>query len=356
MNLLSITMDANSTACAVKNGEVIAAISEERFNRIKNYIGYPKEAVEYCVEQLGGKIDKIIVPSIELDPVSILVHWTRRSVTQKMEEQHKYWHPKIYGNKPDLDYMKVLPKYCDYNQYPGPKKWAEIDFEAPLEERVEQFRDFRKQMIADHLGVSKNIIEFKEHHMCHAYYAYYASPVRNKPVLCFTADGFGDYYCASLRAFDKNGNCKLLMETDQALLGRLYRFITLVLKMRPLEDEYKVMGLAPYSTEYHWKKPYKIFKKLLDVDGIDFVMKNRPKDFFFYYQKKLESCRFDAIAGGLQKYLEEMIVKWVSNAIKQTGIKNVVFSGGVSMNVKAMMEVSKIADLETLHVPPSGGR
>ena len=47
-------------------------------------------------------------------------------------------------------------------------------------------------------------------------------------------------------------------------------------------------------------------------------------------------------------------MEWVTNAIEETGVKTVVFSGGVSMNVKAMMEVSKIPSLEKLHVPGSG--
>lgn len=354
MNILSITMDANSSACAMKDGKIVAAISEERFNKVKNYIGYPKESVEYCLKQLGGKVDKVLLPSSQSDPEAVITHWTRRNVEERMREQNEYWYPKIYDNKKDLRYMEVFPEYVDYDQYPHAQEWKKIDFTASKEIRVAQFQKLRKSMVSKHIGISEDIIEFKDHHLCHAYYAYYASPIRNKPVLCFTADGFGDYYCATLRKFDENGNVETLLETDQALLGRLYRFITLNLKMKPLEDEYKVMGLAPYATEYHWRKPYEIFKELLEVDGINFKMKDKPKDFFFSYKKKLESCRFDAIAGGLQKYLEEVIVNWVTNSIEHTGIKNVVFSGGVSMNVKAMMEVSKIPNLETIHVPPSG--
>ena len=37
------------------------------------------------------------------------------------------------------------------------------------------------------------------------------------------------------------------------MLGRIYRYITLLLGMKPGQHEYKVMGLAPYGTEYHGK-------------------------------------------------------------------------------------------------------
>jgi len=353
MKILGITLDANSSACAMIEGQLVAAISEERFNKVKNYVGYPRKAVEYCLEALGGTVDKVLLPSIEMDPLLVLTHWTRRDVEQRMREQNEYWYPKIYEDK-DLNYLRVFPETADFEQYPGPHFWNQIDFGAPKEIRIKQFQGLRKQLVADHLGIELEQIEFKAHHLCHSSYAYYGSPVRNEPALSFTADGFGDYWCASLRLFDGKGKSTLLMQTDEALLGRLYRFTTLNLKMKPLEDEYKVMGLAPYATEYHWRKPYEIFRKLLEVEGVQIKLKEKPKDFFFHYKKKLESCRFDAVAGGLQKFLEEIVVEWVQNAIEETGVRNIVFSGGVSMNVKAMMEVSKIPQLKTLHVPPSG--
>ena len=353
MKLLAITLDANSSACVMVDGVPIAAISEERFNKVKNYVGYPKAAVEYCLEAAGGAVDKVLLPSPELDPVLVLTHWTRRNVQQRMDEQNKYWYPKLYKNQ-NLNYLDVFPETADYNQYPGEDFWRQIDFTAPKDERARVFRDLRKQMVAEHIGIDPAKIEFKDHHLCHSNYAYFASPIRDEPVLSFTADGFGDYWNATLRLFDENGKSTVLMETTDALLGRLYRFTTLNLKMKPLEDEYKVMGLAPYATEYHWRKPYEVFKELLKVDGINFRVLEQPQDFFFHYKKRLESCRFDAIAGGLQKFLEETVVEWVRNAIKETGVRTVVFSGGVSMNVKAMMEVAKIPELKALYVPPSG--
>ena len=353
MNILSITLDANSSACAMKDGVVIAAISEERFNKVKNYVGYPKHAVEFCANALNNKIDKVLMPSIEMDPMLVMTHWTRRNVAERIEEQKRYWHPRFYGESTQT-YTDVFPEYVDKEQYPGSEFWTKVDLSASAPKRAEQFRGMRRDLVANHLGVPSSIVEFVEHHLCHSNYAYFASPARGEKVLSFTADGFGDYYCATIRVFSEDGSSEILMQSSDAFLGRLYRYTTLNLGMKPLEDEYKVMGLAPYATEYHWRKPYEIFKELLEVDGINIRLKNKPDDFYYYYKDKLESCRFDAIAGGLQKFLEETIVEWVSNAIDETGIKTVVFSGGVSMNVKAMMEVSKISSLKKLYVPGSG--
>ena len=60
------------------------------------------------------------------------------------------------------------------------------------------------------------------------------------------------------------------------------------------------------------------------------------KDVYYSSQKALEGQRFDGIAWGLQNYLEEVLVKWVENNIKKYKIKDVILSGGVAQNIKAM--------------------
>ena len=61
----------------------------------------------------------------------------------------------------------------------------------------------------------------------------------------------------------------------------------------------------------------------------------RPKDLYFGVKKLIDTSRFDAIAGGLQAYSEELIIEWIKNCIKKTGVKNVCLAGGVGLNVKA---------------------
>ena len=63
------------------------------------------------------------------------------------------------------------------------------------------------------------------------------------------------------------------------------------------------------------EKAYNIFVDILDVDGLDFVWKNRPDDLYFHFVKKFEGYRFDGIAGALQRFTEELTIKWVKNAI-----------------------------------------
>ena len=100
------------------------------------------------------------------------------------------------------------------------------------------------------------------------------------------------------------------------MLGRIYRYITLLLGMKPAEHEYKVMGLAPYGTEYHGKNS-KFFWKFNSIDGFKIKRNKNLKDIFLQREKSLNAERFDGIAWGLQKFTEQFLTKWINNIIKK---------------------------------------
>ena len=125
--------------------------------------------------------------------------------------------------------------------------------------------------------------------------------------------------------------------------------------MRPAEHEYKLMGLAAYNTHKYGKEAYNVYADTLQVDGLSFKYKTKIKDHFFYFQEKLEGQRFDAIAYGIQKRSEELLTEWIHNGIKETGIKNIVMSGGVAQNIKANKLIAELKDLNNLFIPPGPG-
>ncbi len=69
----------------------------------------------------------------------------------------------------------------------------------------------------------------------------------------------------------------------------------------------------------------------------------------------LAGKRFDIIAAGAQRFIEDMLVQWVSNAVRETGIRKVACAGGVFMNVKANLALLEIPEVEDLYVFPSCG-
>lgn len=74
-----------------------------------------------------------------------------------------------------------------------------------------------------------------------------------------------------------------------------------------------------------------------------------------FLENKLFGRRFDNIAGALQYMTEEKVLEWVQNAVKQTGISRVAFSGGVFMNVKLNKRLQEASFLEKTYFMPSCG-
>lgn len=112
------------------------------------------------------------------------------------------------------------------------------------------------------------------------------------------------------------------------------------------------MGLAAYNSYKYGKDAYNVYAETLQVDGLGFSYKHKPKDHFFYFKEKLDGERFDAIAYGIQKRTEELLSEWISNGIKHTGVKNVIMSGGVAQNIKANQKICELPNLEKLYIPP----
>lgn len=353
MKILGVTLSYNSTAALLSEGKVLSCVNEERFTRRKNETGYPKEAIEYCLSATGTaprNLDWIALASFDVDPQRFIVkRECTFSVEDYLREQHEYWYPLFYkGEKPD--YLKIFSDKVDLTQYP--ERFSEVDFSS--NKRVQEFVRFRVKMIANHLGIPEEKVVVVNHHKAHGYYAYYGSPFRDQDVLVLTADGFGDGANATVRVV-KKGRMEHLSTSSNCDVGRIYRYATLLLGMKPGEEEYKVMGLAPYATSFVSKRPFKIFRETLRPKGMQFEYLEKPNDLYFSFKKLLDGCRFDGIAGGLQRFTEEILSQWVLNCIEETGIRTVVFSGGVSNNVKAMMKLASLPAVEAFFVCPSGG-
>ena len=85
--------------------------------------------------------------------------------------------------------------------------------------------------------------------------------------------------------------------------------------MKPAEHEYKVMGLAPYARAHDIEPILKIFKDTYYIKGLKVKIKNKIKNHYKYFKNRFEElgCRFDAIAGALQLYTEEILINWIKN-------------------------------------------
>ena len=58
----------DSAACLVRDGEIVAAAQEERFNRIKHCAGFPEQSIRYCLAAAGIGLEDLDHVGISRDP------------------------------------------------------------------------------------------------------------------------------------------------------------------------------------------------------------------------------------------------------------------------------------------------
>ena len=367
MIILGINWEQNSSASLMIDGKIVGCSSEERFSGVKNDERYPLKAINWLLKKYKIKkssIDEICFISTVWAPGYILTrHYTTFSIDDYVSEQKKVWFPRIYQNKPTSQ-MKIFNHKIDNKQFPGPsfwnpiiKKYKKIKDHVSNKNLVNEGQIIRTKVVRKHLGIKKNIkISFVDHSSGHAAYAYFGSSEKFKKKLVITIDAFGDYLNYTANVYYQNKKkykIKTICRGSNFIVGRLYRYITLILGLKPNEHEYKVMGLAPYSKPKYYAEVLEIFRKFQIVKGLKFVDLKRPKDLYFAVKKLIDTKRFDAIAGGLQAYSEELITKWIYNCVKKTGVKNICLAGGVALNVKANYLVSKLPNVKNIYIPAS---
>ena len=350
------------------DGRVVDCVSEERFSRIKNDERYPKKSIDWILSVnnlLPDDLDAVVFVSKLWSPGYILTrHYTKFKVKDYIDEQHKIWRPRLFENK-NISQLEVYKDRIDFDQYPGREFWEQCinslkgdSAHVSSKSALTSGQKIRKAVVTEHLKISNEKIHFTDHSFSHACYTYYSIPIseRFQETLVITLDAFGDNINYTARIFSDDKKLisdKLICEGDDFIIGRLYRYITLILGLKPNEHEYKVMGLAPYCKSEYFKELLEKFKNIQDIDGVNFKYINKPDDLYFSIKKLVDGERFDTICGALQAYTEYLITSWIENLIALTGVKRIALSGGVAMNVKANMLVAQIPGVSYVHVPPS---
>jgi carbamoyltransferase len=331
LRILGIHDGHNAAAALLEDGRVVAAVQEERLNREKNWNGFPSRSIEWVLRYAGA------VPG-DLDAVAL--------------NGHHMPYPK--------DRDGLLREYRETATAGG--RLRRVARRTPLKalHRAARRRN-RLQQVVD-LGVAPGRIHFVEHHTAHAAAAYYGYGEHEAPVLVLTNDGMGDGLCASVR-IGRNGRLQpvLAVVPEADSVGNLYAVVTFLMGMVPLEHEYKLMGMAPYAPESGRDKVHALLRNLMEFappDGVTWRRRGGCPETYYsyaYLRRLLELQRFDGICAGLQTWGEEMLVQWVRNCITATGIRRIVLSGGVFMNVKANKVISELPEVESLFVFPSCG-
>lgn len=363
--ILGINWEQNSSVALMKNGEIVEAISEERFSKIKNDERYPKKSIDYILKKYKlntEDIDFICFVSKLWSPTWMLIRrYTKFNIKDFLKEQLDVWYPRFYKNK-ETSIIKVFKNKLDINQYPGKKFWKNYlnkiykNNHVSNKNNLTLGQEIRKKAIQCHLNIDENKIKFFDHHLCHSAYAYFSGPFNNKKSLVFSLDAFGDNSNYTCHLFEKKENsitAKEIVRGGDSIVARLYRYVTLLLNMKPSSHEYKTMGLAAYSKFNYYKNLLNKFKKIQIIKNYKFKFVNKPKDTFFAIKNIIEGERFDSVAGALQKFTEEIVISWIYKLSKKHKIPNICFTGGVAMNVKANMLITEIPHIKNFYVPPT---
>ena len=358
MNIIGINVSHNASACLMMNGKIVIAAQEERFTKIKNYCGYPKQSIDYCLKYLSDNNEK--VDKVAFSTVNLVGFWFAYPIQHyfKMKDYHRHYGDGFYGkklNKEDVtDYYNELINNKEKNKAPLYLNYDKLGNLDSLLNDTESFRALQKSFAADQCGVKPEDVHFVDHHTCHAYYAYHGSKRKADECAVITLDSDGDGFNQTVWHF-KNGKGERIRATSQCDLGRIYKITTLLLGMKPDEHEFKVMGMAPYAKPEYVDIVYNdVYKGLLKVENSTVLHDHRPADMYKYLTDKLKPYRFDNIAGAVQKLVEEISSSLFKQVNILTGLKHFCVSGGVSMNIKMNMILSQLECVDGLYVPASG--
>lgn len=335
MITLGIHDGHTATACIMRDGKILACISEERLNRIKEWGGFPEKSILECLKIVH------IQPS-EIDGVGI-VGLLKPTIPETFHKPHL---PKRIFSAA----THILPEsFFQSTAWVKPAKLILSYFR-----NKEEIRSRLKK-----LGINAELT-FYEHHFLHAVKAHYCCWFGTENNLVITCDGSGDAVCATVN-IARGKNIERIVEiSNYNSIGEFYTQITQYLGMKPMSHEYKVMGLAPYAKEEYAKKTLQIFERFFEVNGKSPLMFRNTSGYWKWrfldaFKEVLYGHRFDNIARAAQSLIENILITWIRNCIAHTGINNVVLSGGVFMNVKANELILNLPEVKQLFIFPSCG-
>ncbi|MEU4215868.1 carbamoyltransferase C-terminal domain-containing protein [Actinoplanes sp. NPDC026623] len=326
--ILGLHGGANATAAVAVDGDVAYCVQEERLTGLKGYMGFPHRAVQACLDAVGAKPDE--VTSVAYGSRSGAVdHCARDEWLRRLRGFHR---------RPLL-----------------------AQAEARLVAADPDGMDTRVRTLLEQAGLTKAAISFHDHHTMHGAAAYYG--LRTDPAqlyLVVTCDGFGDGACATI-AIWHNGHREEVARTDMRnSLGLLWFWLTHAYGFTPHEDEFKLMGMAPYARPEQATRVADILRRHLGLDagGLRFQRTNPNLSIergWPRIEAELKGIRFDQVFAGLQEFTDRLLADWVSTAVAATGIHDVLGGGGVFMNVKSNQRIAGLDTVSSFAAFPSCG-
>jgi carbamoyltransferase len=293
----------DSAACFVRGGKIIAAAQEERFTRKKHDPRFPKNAINFCLEEAGIKIQN-------LDYL-------------------------VYYDKPLLTFERLLMSYLTVAPR-GLKSWLEA-MPLWLGKKL-----YIPKVIKKETGYDREIL-FTEHHEAHQASAFYPSPFNEAAIL--TVDGAGEWATASY-GIGQGKNLTILKELHfPDSLGLLYSAFTFFTGFKVNSGEYKLMGLAPYG-----RPKFKdiILSELMDLKA-DGSLRLNLSYFDFLGGLKMTNRRFAGLFDGPPRVSETEITQ------REMDIAASIQSVAEALNCVANGRILREGPFDNIWIQPAAG-
>ncbi len=329
----------DSAAALIKDGAIIAAAEEERFNRIKHYNGFPTIACKFCLEHSGVTIN-------DVDKV-------------------------VFYEKPFLKFERIIRSHINY----APKGLRTFlkAMQTWLKDKL-NMRSTIMRELKDAFGFSPSV-EFCHHHLSHAALSYYTSPYESCAILVI--DAVGEDATTSIIKASRNGFEIVKNQVFPHSLGLLYSAFTYYLGFKVNSDEYKVMGLAPYGDKN--SEEYKTFRETIVNDIVTIhdggnIELNEQNFAFMYADRMVKDNRWQRLFGipkrkpnepltythanialAIQDVTEEIMLKMARYARDITDEEDLCVVGGCALNCAAIGKLYLSSKPGSVYVPYAPG-
>jgi len=297
----------DSSAVLAQDGQIVFAIAEERLSRIKHDGSFPVRAIRAALAHVGATVS-------DLDEVAF--GWQRSSAVRSTDMRN-------------------------YLTGAHPMGWRAA-LRAQSIGRIEEYQKNGQRLFRRHLGAPKGDFKYIDHHYAHALSVYPVSGFDEATVVVI--DGRGAWEATSI--WHGRGTALRLIETVQwpNSIGLFYAQFTAWLGFEKYQDEWKVMGLAPYGgpgidlgkfmnvTDGHYCVNSRL---LLDGrNGSDLTNLERDLGPSRRADEPLSDLHRD-VAWAVQDACERAELAVIARAISATGARNLCLAGGVALNSKA---------------------
>ena len=323
--------EINSSAAIVKDGQLLAAAPEERFNRQKFTKVFPAEAVKFCLKELGINLQGCDYVAQAWNPTA----------------HQNVFNPFISGNRIRReDYFYSISDNLFNSTERKPGDWVLMNY-------------------PEETGLPP--IYFIQHHRTHAANAFYLSPYENAAIL--TADFRGEF--ETITMCKGEGNKIKVLQTLEIphSLGMVYAAYTQLLGYKPDNDEWKVMALSAYDIDC--EKEYNFIRSTIHLtdDGLFTLDQDYYKGALItqpnlYTQKLRDGLGGRVgkkgetpeewhikIAKAMQRVSEEVSIHMLKHLHKITGCDNVVVSGGFFMNSVFNGKITAVTPFKKVFIP-----